>query len=1058
MNKQHRSVYLPLILALAVLAAFFFSTPVFAQDEVPTDPPPVVEATEVPTAVPPAADLPTEVVPVEVPTVEEIPTEAAAIEAPAVVETPASEVLPAEETPVVEPTEAVVEVTGDLSQTLDAVADAGLTLVDGSSEPLTLANEDAVQTLSAGDPWFEVGSTRYTFLYTGGDCTGIPNCTATATPLQDAVVYIRDHGTIPSDGFIHVDAGILPNQAVYFDGSNVNLAKLKGFMGHVDPDTLLPDAILTYTISPGSLFYIHNKLTGFTLSGFNIDGNSTTPFIFNGGVVEIRNCAGAILLQDLVINDRFTAASAINIHGHNGAVTLKNIVSNGNHNNGAKIENSAGTAGVTIISSSFDNNNYGGLLINTKGAVVLSGVSASGNGSVDPGLRIQQAGSVTITNGVFNDNATAEGLTILDLTGNITLTNVYTDGNKGGMSLTTKGNIALTDVSASSNAQYGADLNTCNGAPCGWTGTGKVTITNGTFNDNTQTASAWPFGVRVRARGAITLTNTSANGNGHYSDQPAWGAYLDTSQSQLVNPVTVTNGDFSQNFTIDAGLVAYARGVITLTKVKANENYAPGDLGIGAILDNIAGTTAGVVIKGAVSGDNAFNENRKNGLTINTKGTVNIQYLEANYIQNDSAIVISNTGGTGSVTVAHAYYKFTGYGAGCLDIDTKGSVTLSDIEGIECYGSPGYGGIQIDVHDTTAAVTVTGVQLDDTAYGGLIITNRGNVTLTDISITKSYSGLVVDNSLGAGNVTIKNATIETEWGYWGMNIKSSGAISLTNISSYHNKGYGAKLDNTSASSAKPVTITTGNFYDNTDTGLYVRSRGLITLKDVNGIGNTKNDSHIGYDQMANDVITAGMQEKWWQFNGTAGDVIGISAKSLEVNLHLELHQQYPNPVLEFDADQWGNIYVHNYTFPATCSNFLECAIVLSDQDGNDVGGFHLEMIKDGGTLTDVSNLIYGVDLDNTLGTAGIVITGSALPVDGSAPLTQGFINNTLDGLMINTHGAVTLPNLYAGKNGHNGAKIANEIAVGAPAVTISNMRIYVISKGAITLKNAASWG
>jgi hypothetical protein len=1072
MNKQHRSVYLPLILALALLAAFFFSTPVFAQDEVPTDPPPVVEATEVPTA----AELPTEIVPVEVPTVEETPIEAASTEAPAVVETPAAEVLPSEEAPLVEPTEAVVEETGDLAQTLDAVADADLTLVDDANEPLTLANEEVVQTLTAPDPWFKVGTVYYRFLYnpppsyTCADLfPGDLNCFESFTPLQDAVVYIRDHGTIPSDGFIHVDAGTLHNQVVTIDGSNVNLAKLKGIVGHVDPDTLLPDAILDNTLNPGSIFYMRNKLTGFTLSGFKIRGNSSPSNIMHGGVVDIRNCAGTLLLQDLVVYDANSITDAIMIISHNGSVTLKNIDSSSNPGAGAFISNLAGTAGVTVTNSSFDENFYSGLEITSNGAVVLSGVSASGNTGTYGGMLVDHAGSVTITNGVFNDNTAGEGLTIKDLTGNITLTNVYADGNKGGMTLTTKGNITLTDVSANGNTLYGADIDTCNGTPCVWLGIGKVTIINSNFDDNPNNAvSPSYFGLRVQARGAISLTTVSASRNGNgIMDYKSWGAYLDTSPSQLVSPVTITNGIFDENYTTDGSLVVYSKGAITLTRVKASRNHAPGDLGIGVLLDNTFGTNAGVVIMGTATGDNTFNENRKNGLTINTKGTVKIQYIEANYIQNDSAIVISNTGGTGSVTVEHAYFMFTGFGAGCLDIDTKGSVTLTDIEGYQCYGVPGYGGIQIDVHDTTAAVTVSGVSLDDSQDGGLVIVNRGNVTLTDISIYQSAKGLKVENSLGSGNVTLKNVTVSNQGiGSSGIDIKSSGAISLTNITSFNNKGYGAKLDNTTASSAKPVTITTGNFHDNENTGLYVRSKGLITLKDVNGIGNTKNDSHIGYDQMANDVITAGMIEKGWQFNGTAGDVIDIHANSLEVNLHLKLHQKSPYPMLEFDADQFGDIDIINYTFPATCNNFLECAIVLSDQDGNDLGGYHLEMIKNGGTLTDVSNLFYGADLENTLGTAGITITNSVLPADGSTPLTQGFTNNTLDGLRINTHGAVTLTNLYAGKNGRFGAKISNEIAVGTPAVTISNMRIFdnldtglfATSKGAITLKNAASWG
>ncbi len=98
---------------------------------------------------------------------------------------------------------------------------------------------------------------------------------------------------------------------VNIDGSNVNLAKLKGIVGHVNPDTLLPDAILDNTINPGSIFYMRNKLTGFTLSGLNIRGNSSPSTINHGGVVDIRDGAGTLLLQDLVVYDANSITDAI---------------------------------------------------------------------------------------------------------------------------------------------------------------------------------------------------------------------------------------------------------------------------------------------------------------------------------------------------------------------------------------------------------------------------------------------------------------------------------------------------------------------------------------------------------------------------------------------------------------------------------------------------------------------------------------------------------------------------------------------------------------------------
>lgn len=1009
MNKRLFIIVLPFAIIFSLLAAFLLITPALAQDETP-------------------------------------PAE------PAPEETPAEETTPLGET----------------------LAESAVAVVDESGEAIPLA----VESLNSGDPWFTVGTVTYSF--TLADCdpdlAGDQGC---INPLQKAVDYIKDHGTIPTDGFIHVDAGDLPDQVVTINGADVNLAKLKGIVGHVNPDTLLPDAILSYTINPGSRFTIINKLTGFTLSGFNIDGDSTytPPPFFLGGVVEIRNCAGNLLLQDLVTHDRFTASSAINIHGHNGAVTLKNIDSSNNAGNGAWIDNSTGTAGVTVIGSSFDDNDYAGLLITTNGAVVLNGVSSSHNSSSDPGLRIQQASSVTISNGVFNGNTAAEGLTIMDLTGNITLTNVTADDNLGGMSITTKGNITFKDVSASNNQQYGADLNTCNGTPCEWLGTGKVTITNGTFNDNTKVASAWPFGLRVQARGAIAVTNVTANGNGHETgpEQQAWGAYLDTSQSQLVSPVTVINGEFSRNYTFDAGLKILAKGVITLNKMYVfnnwNDNWGVAGAASGVILDNTAGTNAGVTIKGSAAWDNYIFLNQLYGLVINTDGPVNIQYLKIRESIDNSGLVINNSTGTGgSVTISHAlFYSDYGYAA---DITTKGSVTLTDIDAYGCKnGSAHIGGILINVLGTAGAVTITGAKLDDAGEGGLLINNLGNVSLTDIYLKDGGNGVKIDNHSGTGNVTIKNISVVTSGNLSGSSIyvRSSGAISLTNAwvdGAAYKGAYGANLDNSEATTAKPVTVSTSTFTNNGNSGLHVHSKGLITVKNVNSVSNSEIDHTIGYDQVAYDAVTPNEIWEYWYFEGTLGDDIGFQIHQKGLYLKLSL----TGPGIDPANPSWttsGGGGVNTIEFnPPVLPGTGTYRLQLEKYANTIAGGYQLRLIKDDTTPVDVSDPIYGIDLDNTAGSAGISITGSTLPADGSGPLDLGLTDNAAGGLRINSHGAVTITNLYASRNGGQGAIITNQDAVGAMAVTVSNMRIFdnmaggltATSRGAITLKNAAAWG
>ena len=199
MNKNAKLLFLPLITALALLAAFVLTSPVYAQDEVPPEVPP-----------------------------EGVPEEA--------------------------PLEEVLEEHAPIGETL---AETGVEVVDASGEPVPLVEELAIV-----DPWFKVGTVKYEF--TTADCDPGPGVTACANPLQAAVNYISANGKIPSDGYIHVDAGTLNNQEVYIDGSDPYIPSLKGIAGHVDPATYTPDAILGFTAGWGSSINVTNKMNGFT--------------------------------------------------------------------------------------------------------------------------------------------------------------------------------------------------------------------------------------------------------------------------------------------------------------------------------------------------------------------------------------------------------------------------------------------------------------------------------------------------------------------------------------------------------------------------------------------------------------------------------------------------------------------------------------------------------------------------------------------------------------------------------------------------------------------------
>lgn len=122
-NKLHNDLVLPLVFAPSQLAVFVLSTPVFAPDEAPIpDAPPTDVITK--------AGL--------------IPQVNQTAETPVEVSSEASQA----------PAEGALN---DLAPVFDAVADADLTLMDPSGEPLTLVSEKTAQIHASTDSYFTGG-------------------------------------------------------------------------------------------------------------------------------------------------------------------------------------------------------------------------------------------------------------------------------------------------------------------------------------------------------------------------------------------------------------------------------------------------------------------------------------------------------------------------------------------------------------------------------------------------------------------------------------------------------------------------------------------------------------------------------------------------------------------------------------------------------------------------------------------------------------------------------------------------------------------------------------
>jgi hypothetical protein len=993
MNTRFLKFVMPAAL-LTLLAVFLLTAPVHAQDATPTDPAPVVVATDVPVtqATPPdlvptdaAPTIPPSDVPIaSTPTPDTAPAVPAPTDVPAVVSAPV--VVDPTTIPVAD-TNAVPSVeSAGFGPVISGLADAGLTLVDGNSQPIPLGSQKAADALVLPDPWF----------LSGGVFHGYAN-------IADAVAAVAG-GLIPTDGFIHVDPGTLPNQKVTIDGTNTNVALLKGIIGHVNPDTLSPDAILNDTDGVGgSWFTIQNMLSGFSLTGLNISGSSYyAPGI---GVVEFTNNTGPILLQDLVVKDTWSGGEGIRIDHQNGAVTLKNVDSSGNAGGGAYIDNSTGTAGVSVSNSSFDDNlgnpSYsptGGIHIITGGPVSITGTTVSRNLSLYPGLKIEQASSVTIKDSVFNNNnpASSYGIYIQNLSGAITLQNVYADGNSYGMLLSTRGNITLTGVSASGNNILGANLDTCWGTPCTAGGTGKVTINGGHFDGNVNTSGSLFHGLSVNSRGAISLSNVSANNNGSPFSW-SYGAILDTSQSQLVSPVTVSNSSFNYDWNGVNTLLIKSKGAITLTSVQNSNN---GDGG-GALLDNTYGTTAGVILQGNSSAWNYFDGNTLGpGLTIHSNGPISLGYVEAS---NNGGIGVDllNTSGAGNVTLQHGVMEYDSLG---MQIYTHGAITLTSITSTHNT----YNGIFLDNHQssTPKPITFTHGYISTNGFSGVNAFSKGAFSYTDVRVYDSLYGIYIDNTGGTAGVTLKDSGGNNST-FSGVVVYTNGSIVLTNVSSNTNGVDGFFLRNWTASTPQPVTVNGLTANSNQAIGLYVLTTGAINLSNITAQKNSNfgvklGDAAAGIIPRSVTISHATLDQNGWSTGGY--DNLRLLSGSF-----VNLSYIYATNCI------WNTCYGAVLGDPNFGPTSIPGLVTISNS-------LFADNIFDGLWVYSKGNIVLknvvatfngwdGVRLDNTPG-------NPLFPT--SSVSNSDFMNNGMNGLEIHSRGAITLTNIIAfGNSGYN---------------------------------------
>ena len=727
---------------LVLMATLFFSGVVFADSDLPGEPPtdstPAVEET-----------LPTEeVVDEPAPSPDEIDDESPELdepvdeevsadeggEDPQPVEDPASDVdepAPGDEseTPDVDAADNEAgDETGD--ETGDEAGETNSAETAPAEEPVVeIVNQDGEAvtqdsgSLSSGsDPRWKVGTTWYSVVANESDCyagTSVDGntCWVSSTPITTALEKIEG-GLLPSDKKLYIDEGTFDEGDILISG--VYLSQLNGLIGSGSETTTI---IGTITLDG-------NK-GGFTFSGLTI----------TGGIV-VENSAGNLVMTDMNVSNPDGNGLEVGVADgtpeHSGSVTISDSSFNQSENSGALIK---ATSTVTITNSTFNNNGISldglrqtGLYISTTGVINLNGVTASAN--YGRGIDIGNFSALTAKNIITNSNESyfsydGDGFYVYPggiLTGKVTLENIEANNNGHfGIRINGMGIVSLKNVEAVSNGDSGIDVQTSN----------AVTIKGAHVENNSAQ------GIYIASAKTVTLNSIISKFNG------ANGVLIEGWGSTYPTLVTISSpksgGAVSANYFEDngiAGMDISVKGNILISNTDLNDNAGWGMKLDNCLKDNETGLCTG---KGNVT-INTTISNWKNG--INSNGGYGI------WVLSNGMVSISQT--------SAAYNNYEGF-----YVDTRGAIKLNTTEASNNNKNGAY------LTNLSAPKAQTVSILDSTFNQnngmGVYVLTAGAITFNGSSATENYSPAA--GGPLEGSVTIEDNFIGSDgretWGFYG---------------------------------------------------------------------------------------------------------------------------------------------------------------------------------------------------------------------------------------------------------------------------------------------------
>ncbi len=729
----------------------------------------------------------------------------------------------------------------------------------------------------------------------------------------------------------------------------------------------------------------------------------------NVSVSDSRNGTGAIGVAGAELYNNFAGSTAgvsvLNTLGgnrfswnqggagllvrSNGLVSISSLDADNNNSDGVNINNSGGTAGVSLPGTgntwSYLNDNGGnGLVINTRGAVTLTKIEAMRNSAGGAGIDNDGGTTgVTILSGRFNENSGGDGLNVSSK-GAIKLTDIQANNNAGngalldnhlgttgitlavspnslntfnentgrGLSIRSKGAVLVGDSDAGKNGVNGIDVDTCIDAGSGCTAKGNVTLANA--------AGRWSWlgentgaGLNINAGGNIAVTRANAN------DNDLMNASLITSGA---GTVSLSQGNFNNS---QGGLYIDAGGAVTLTAIETNNNTNQG-----AYIQSGGNVTLLTTL-----GSNNFRENGGRGLNISAMGMV---ALNGTTVENNGLGALINAGN--SVTINSSSFYRNKNSAGLL-VQNNGTITLNQVRASE-------NGVLANDDPEDAGSTW--------AYGALL-DNSDSTTPQTITVNRGW----FNNNYGDGLVVRSNGNVLLD----GIDAGNNYSYHKDGVNVYHN-GVQVNTDGTLTMTSKSGN---NNLNANSSNGLNATVSGKISLTNVNASDN-RNGFTLGSQS---DVLLANLQG---YNNSLAGLTVNASGAVSLSKSGFSNNGDY-NALI----DNTGAAAAAPKNVTLTGSSF-----------NNSSSGYGLQVLSDG-VITLTSVTAYGNQngsgaiLNNTSGvTAGVIVN--------TPKAYTYFGNNSSSGLQINTHGAVALTNLRADRNTGSGLVVNTD-----STVTITNL-------------------